>query len=83
MTAPNDRRIACLHHISTDCSLVRIVQAAGWQVHGIHDLASARALIMGNDIRVGLVLLSGAEPEDWLHQIEGLISRFTGTAKKD
>ncbi len=79
VTFQNDRRLVCLHHHASDCSLVRVVEAAGWQVHSIHDLAGARALIKGKEIDIGLVLLSGAEPEDWLRQSEDLLSRFSGT----
>jgi DNA-binding NtrC family response regulator len=79
MITQNDRRLVCLHHLPSDCAVVRSAQAAGWQLHNIRDFASARGDIKDNDIRVGLVLLSGAEPEDWLRQVEGLLSRFTGT----
>jgi DNA-binding NtrC family response regulator len=79
MIPQNDRRLVCLHYLPSDCSVVRSAQAAGWQLHNIRDLASARGDIKDNDIRVGLVLLSGAEPEDWLRQVEGLLSHSTGT----
>ena len=79
MTFQNDRKLICLHHHASDCALVRVVEAAGWQVHSICDVADARALIKDSDIDVGLVLLSGVEPEDWLRQAEDLLTRFAGT----
>jgi DNA-binding NtrC family response regulator len=78
MGAQDDRALVCLHHFSSDCSVVSVVQAAGWLVHSSLDLDNVRTLIEGNDIRVGLVLLTGAEPSDWLRQVEGILSRFTG-----
>lgn len=78
MDVQDDRKLLCLHHFSSDCSAAGIVQAAGWQVHSSHDLINAHGLVNGNDIRVGLVLLGGNEPDDWLRQVEHLFSGFTG-----
>jgi DNA-binding NtrC family response regulator len=79
MEPRDNRTLVCLHHAPRDCTIEHVAHAAGWQVHSSLDLDSVRALIQDNEIRVGLVLLTGTEPEGWLRQVEGLFSRFTGT----
>jgi len=74
-----NRRLVCLHYITADCSCVQAVQLAGWQVHASDGPAAARNLIESHAIRVGLVLLSGVEPDDWLFEARGLFARQTGT----
>ena len=78
MNVQDDRKLLCLHHFSSDCSTAGIAQAAGWQVYSSHDIISAHGVVNGNDIRVGLVLLTGTEPDDWLRQVERLFIEFAG-----
>lgn len=66
----NERRnLFCLRHPQVSCSLIHHVEAAGWQVYHAEDVQRVIVGAKRNDIRVGIVVLTGNEPAEWILRI--------------